>query len=140
MGSEPRAEDDLVEAAREAMESAYAPYSGFRVGAALEADDGRRFAGANVENAAYPVGLCAEQSALAAAVSAGARDFRRLALTVSGDEPASPCGKCRQALAEFGGDLEIVSEGAAGGRERWTLGELLPESFEGPRGRGDRGH
>ncbi len=140
MGSEQRVEDDLVEAARQAMQAAYAPYSGFRVGAVLEADDGRRFAGVNVENAAYPVGLCAEQSALAAAVSSGARRFRRLALTASGEEPASPCGKCRQALAEFGGDLEIVSEGAAGGRKRWTLGELLPESFEGPGARGGRGH
>lgn len=139
MGSEDRVEDDLVEAARQAMEAAYAPYSGFRVGAVLEAEDGRRFAGVNVENAAYPVGLCAEQSALAAAVSAGARSFRRLALTASGDAPASPCGKCRQALAEFGGDLEIVSEGAGGGRRRWTLGELLPESFEGPGPRGERG-
>lgn len=140
MGSERRAEDDLIEAAREAMGSAYAPYSGFRVGAALEADDGRRFSGVNVENAAYPVGLCAEQSALAAAVSAGARGFRRLALAVSGDEPASPCGKCRQALAEFGGDLRIVSEGTAGGRKRWTLAELLPDSFDGPGARDGRGH
>lgn len=129
-----------MEAAREAMGSAYAPYSGFRVGAALEADDGRRYSGVNVENAAYPVGSCAEQSALAAAVSAGARGFRRLALAVSGDEPAAPCGKCRQALAEFGADLRIVSEGAAGDRKRWTLAELLPDSFGVPTGRDGRGH
>lgn len=140
MGSEERAEDDLVEAARQAMQAAYAPYSGFRVGAVLEAEDGRLFGGVNVENASYPVGLCAEQSALAAAVSAGARQFRRLALTASADEPASPCGKCRQALAEFGPGLEIVSEGAAGGRRRWTLEELLPERFGGPGERDERGH
>lgn len=140
MGPEERVEDDLVEAARQTMDAAYAPYSGYRVGAVLEAEDGRRFGGVNVENASYPVGLCAEQSALAAAVSAGARRFRRLALAASGDEPASPCGKCRQALAEFGLDLEIVSEGAAGGRRRWTLGELLPENFGGPGTRDGRGH
>lgn len=132
MGEERSTEDALVAAAREAMGSAYAPYSGFRVGAVLEADDGRRFAGVNVENAAYPVGQCAEQSALGAAVSAGARSFRRLALVVSGGGPASPCGKCRQALAEFGGDLRIVSEGSGGERKRWTLDALLPDGFEGP--------
>lgn len=140
MRSEGRVEDDLIEAARQAMQSAYAPYSGFRVGAVLEADDGRRFAGTNVESASYPVGVCAEQAALAAGVTSGAREFRRLALTASGDEPVPPCGKCRQALAEFGADLEIVSEGTGGGRKRWTLGELLPDSFDGPRSRGERGH
>lgn len=121
--------DELMKAARRARDAAYAPYSGYRVGAALEDEDGRVFAGANVENASYPVGMCAEQAALGAAASAGARVFRRLALVVSGEEPASPCGRCRQALAEFGADLEILSEGSGGGRRRWTLGELLPDSF-----------
>lgn len=129
MGPQRSDEEELLDAARTAMSSAYAPYSGFRVGATLEAPDGRRFSGCNVENASYPVGMCAEQSALGAAVTAGAREFRRLALTVSGGDPATPCGKCRQALAEFGTDLEIVSEGADGGRRRWSLSELLPESF-----------
>ena len=121
--------DEPMDAARRARASAYAPYSGYRVGAALQADDGRVFAGANVENASYPVGMCAEQAALGAAASAGARSFRRLALTVSGQEPAPPCGRCRQALAEFGTGLEILSEGADGSRRRWTLEELLPDSF-----------
>lgn len=139
MASEATGEDELLEAAKGAMRSAYAPYSGFRVGAALETEDGRRFTGGNVENASYPVGMCAEQSALGAAVSAGAREFRRLALSVSGDEPAAPCGKCRQALAEFGTGLRIVSEGAAGGRRRWRLDDLLPDSFDGPRAGDVRG-
>lgn len=125
----PEDADELMEAARRAREAAYAPYSGYRVGAALEDENGRVFAGANVENAAYPVGMCAEQAALGAAATAGSRSFRRLALVVSGDVPASPCGRCRQALAEFGVDLEILSEGGDGGRRRWTLGDLLPDSF-----------
>lgn len=122
-------ETDLLAAAGRARDAAYAPYSDFLVGAALEADDGRVFTGCNVENASYPVGMCAEQAALGAAVTAGARRFRRLALSVSRGGPASPCGRCRQALAEFGGELVIVSEGASGGREEWTLADLLPHSF-----------
>lgn len=121
--------EDLMTAATRARESAYAPYSGYRVGAALETEDGRVFTGANVENASYPVGMCAEQAALGAAASAGARSFRRLALVVSGDAPASPCGRCRQALAEFGTGLEVVSRGAGGEHRSWTLEELLPDSF-----------
>ena len=129
MESEVETIDELIEAARSARDAAYAPYSEFRVGAALEAEDGRVFRGCNVENASYPVGMCAEQAALGAAVTASARSFRRLALAVSGGGPASPCGRCRQALAEFGADLVIVSEGADRERVEWTLGELLPHGF-----------
>lgn len=121
------------------MDAAYAPYSEFRVGAALEADDGRVFTGCNVENAAYPVGMCAEHAALGAAVSGGSRTFRRLALVVSGGSPASPCGKCRQALAEFGLDLEVLSVGREGEARRWRLDELLPDSFGLDGDRGGRG-
>lgn len=137
MGEADRSDAALMEAAREARDAAYAPYSEYRVGAALEAEDGRVFTGCNVENASYPVGMCAEQAALGAAVTAGARRFRRLALSVSGDEPASPCGRCRQALAEFGDGLAVLSEGSGGGREEWTLAELLPHGF-GLEGRGGR--
>jgi len=121
--------EELVGEARLAMAAAYAPYSGFHVGAALEATDGRRFIGCNVENASFPVTMCAERVALGAAVSAGVRSFRRLALCVSGQAPASPCGMCRQALAEFGAELEVFSEGAAGERQAWKLADLLPARF-----------
>lgn len=122
-------EKELVERARQARDAAYAPYSDFLVGAALEAGDGRIYGGCNVENASYPVGMCAEQSALGAAVTDGARDFRRMALAVSGRSPASPCGRCRQALAEFGTDLEVISVGEGGQVRRWKLDGLLPDSF-----------
>lgn len=121
--------DELVRLAREAMDAAYAPYSGFRVGAALESSDGRRFAGCNVENASYPVTTCAERVALGAAVTGGALRFRRVAICSSGVRPVPPCGMCRQALAEFGLDLEIVSVTPGGRHARWNLRDLLPESF-----------
>lgn len=127
--AEVRRPDTLVREARRAMDRAHAPYSGFRVGAALEDEEGGRWVGCNVENASYPVGTCAERVALGAAVTGGARRFRRLALCVSGDRPASPCGMCRQALAEFGLDLEIVSVTAGGAHARWNLRDLLPEAF-----------
>jgi cytidine deaminase len=124
--------DRLVDAARAAQAQAYAPYSGYRVGAALETEDGRIFAGANVESAAYGVSLCAERAALGAAVAAGARRFRRLVVLTESTPAGSPCGACRQALAEFGLDLGVEAVGPNDSR-RWQLGQLLPDSF----GRGD---
>lgn len=120
--------DPLVNAARAAQERAYAPYSRFHVGAALEAEDGRVFVGCNVENASYGLTICAERSAVCAAVSAGARRFRRAVVVSDTDPPAAPCGACRQVLAEFGRDLRI--EGVGPSRTVvWTIGELLPASF-----------
>lgn len=126
---EPRSWEDLAAQARAARERAYAPYSRFLVGAALEADDGRVFAGCNVENASYPVGTCAERVALGHAVVSGARAFSRIAIVTSGAIPAPPCGMCRQALAEFGRKLEIMSIGSNGETAVWSLRDLLPANF-----------
>jgi cytidine deaminase len=120
--------DTLIEAARSAQSRAYAPYSNFRVGAALETVDGIVFTGCNVENASYGLTICAERAALSAAVSAGARRFRRAVVVSDVDPPAAPCGACRQVLAEFGLDLPIDGVGS---REKvtWRLAELLPAAF-----------
>ena len=120
--------DPLQVAARAAQANAYAPYSRYRVGAALESQDGRIFTGCNVENASFGLALCAERAAVTAAVNAGARRFRRLLVASDSDPPASPCGACRQVLAEFGSDLVVVAVGPGGSRQ-WTLAELLPAAF-----------
>jgi cytidine deaminase len=118
----------LIVAARQAQSQAYAPYSDFRVGAAIEATDGRVFTGCNVENASYGLTICAERAALFAAVSAGARRFRRAVVVSNVDPPAAPCGACRQVLSEFEPGLPIEAVGT-GEAVRWTLSELLPAAF-----------
>ena len=119
---------DLVSQARAAMRQAWAPYSKFKVGAAIEAEDGRVFVGCNVESASYGLTICAERMALGAAVVAGARKPRRVVVATEVDPPAAPCGACRQLLVEFGLDLEVVAVGPKTER-RWTLGQLLPDAF-----------
>jgi cytidine deaminase len=119
----------LRAAAREARERAYAPYSGFQVGAALLTDDGRTFTGANVENASYGLSMCAERTAVFHAVAEGARGLRAVAVSATGDEPTWPCGACRQVLHEFGPDMVVISEGLGGRTEERKLTELLPLAF-----------
>jgi cytidine deaminase len=123
------AEDALVTAARAAQARAHAPYSKYHVGAALEAEDGRIFAGCNVENASYGLTICAERVAAGAAVTAGATRFRRVVIVTDSDPPGSPCGACRQFLAEFGLDIQVEAVGPRG-RRTWRLGELLPATFD----------
>jgi cytidine deaminase len=118
--------DALLDAARAARENAYAPYSGYRVGAAILSADGEIFCGANVENAAYPAGICAERAALSAAVTAGKRKFTALALW--GEAGITPCGLCRQALAEFS-DMWVIAAADGQPPKSYTLSRLLPESF-----------
>lgn len=119
----------LREAADAARANAWAPYSNFPVGAALETDDGRIFAGCNVENASYPAGTCAERVALGTAVAAGARRFVRVVITSTQQEPTPPCGICRQALVEFAPALEVYAVTPDGRTARWSLAELLPAPF-----------
>jgi cytidine deaminase len=121
-------DDALTAAARRARANAYAPYSEFTVGAALETDDGRVFVGVNVENASYGLTTCAERVAVGAAVTAGARRFRRLVIATGATPAAGPCGACRQVLAEFGTGLLVEAVGPQGAR-RWVLRDLLPDRF-----------
>ncbi len=123
-------DSDIVAAARAAMKNAYAPYSRFKVGAAVRGESGRLYAGCNVENAAYPQGWCAEASAIAALVMAGETRIVEAAVMGRGAAPCTPCGGCRQKLHEFaGGDLPIHVCGPEGLRRTVTLGELLPLAF-----------
>jgi len=116
---------ELLAAAREARARAYAPYSGFSVGAALLAGDGTVVSGCNVENASYGTSMCAERSALFAAVSRGIRAFEALAIAGPENVKITPCGACRQALAEFGDALVIVREE----QDDVVLRDLLPDAF-----------
>ncbi len=121
--------DALVAVAREIRSRAYVPYSGFHVGAALLAG-GRVFAAPNVENASYPLSVCAERNAATMAVAAGETVFEAIAVVTDAERPTSPCGGCRQVLNEFGPTIPVVSESADGSvRVMWTVDELLPDAF-----------
>ena len=119
----------LRDTAFAAMENAYAPYSRFRVGAAVKTTSGEIIAGCNVENAAYGEALCAERVAIAAAVARGMKEFEEIAIASESDEPAAPCGSCRQTMSEFAPDLKVTSYASNGKQVTWRLSELLPEAF-----------
>jgi cytidine deaminase len=122
--------DALLEAALAARENAYAPYSHFRVGAALEDAAGRFHTGCNIENATYGLTLCAERLAVFKAVSEGVRAFRRIAIAADADALAPPCGACRQILWEFCGDIEILLVDPRGKIESHRLKDLYPRPFD----------
>lgn len=126
----PEIEPELLAAAREVQAHAHVPYSGFRVGAALRTPSGAVFAGCNVENAAYPEGLCAEAGAIAAMAAAGERAIEVLVTVCDGDELVTCCGGCRQKIREFATpDTVIHNAGADGVRATFTIDEVLPASF-----------
>ena len=122
--------EHLVSAALEARQNAHAPFSKFKVGAAVEDDSGRVYTGCNVENATYGLTICAERVAIFKAVSEGARRFVRVAVVADTDKLTPPCGACRQILWEFCGDVEIVLANLNGKTETLRLGTLFPRAFD----------
>jgi len=122
--------DPLIAAALAVRENAFAPYSKFKVGAALEDTEGRIHTGCNVENATYGLTVCAERNAVFRAISEGVRKFRRLAVVADTDTLTPPCGACRQILWEFCGDVEIVLANLHGKTETYHLKDLFPKPFD----------
>ena len=122
--------DSLITAARTARENAHAPYSNFRVGAAVRAKSGRIFSGCNVENSTYGLTVCAERVAVFKAISEGVRKFRRVAVAADTDVLTPPCGACRQILWEFCGDVDIILVNPRGKTETYRLKELFPKPFD----------
>jgi len=124
-------EERLVELAHKARENAYAPYSNSKVGAALLTQSGHVYLGCNVENRSYPLGVCAERSAVSAAVSAGERDFTVIVISSENSPPVSPCGGCRQVLFEFSRHIKVIMVNDRGEKRVRVLSELLPEPYGG---------
>jgi cytidine deaminase len=120
-------DQELIALADKARAMAYAPYSNYRVGAALLTGSGKVYTGVNVENASYGLAICAERTAAVKAVSAGEREF--VAIAVVTDNGGSPCGACRQVLAEFGPQMRIILADSAGKSREYSMSELLPDSF-----------
>lgn len=120
--------EKLISAAKEAATKAYCPYSGYAVGAAVLTDSGRIYGGCNVENASYSLTVCAERNAIFKAVGEGEKEIVALCVYSAGDKPPYPCGACRQTLAEFCDDAEIIVAGKDGSKET-TLKKLLPSAF-----------
>ena len=129
MKPDPKQKTSLREAALRALDNAYAPYSNFRVGAALRTSSGEVITGCNMENSAYGLAICAETLAVASAVSQGLTDFDEIAIATDDTEPTPPCGACRQVLNEFAPNIKISSYTRDGREAVWTLDELLPHAF-----------
>lgn len=121
---------ELCERAREMLKMAYVPYSGFRVGAAVECEDGEVYTGCNIENAAYGPTVCAERTAIFKAVSEGRRRFRRIAIAAETEGFTYPCGVCRQVMVEFSPELEVLLTNRRGEIKKLPLRELMPYSFD----------
>lgn len=121
-------DQELLELADKAKDNAYAPYSKFRVGAALLTKEGSVFTGCNVENSSYGAAICAERSAVSCAVSSGFRNFEAIAIASSGEDTVYPCGICRQVLHEFNPEIRIICQGKDG-FETYRLSELMPKGF-----------
>jgi cytidine deaminase len=121
--------DQLVEAAKAAQRKAYAPYSGFKVGAALLTSDNQIITGCNVENTTYGLSVCAERVAITKAVSEGYSDFKFLVVSGDSQEPCSPCGACRQFMLEFNPEMQVLMVGKNGHRQMMTVSQLLPRAF-----------
>jgi cytidine deaminase len=122
---------NLIEAAVKVRRHAYAPYSNFAVGAALLTKSGRVFTGCNIENISFRLTVCAEEGAVAAAISAGEKDFVAIAVATNSKEPAMPCGACRQVLAEFNPEMEVITSTIDGREETARVNELLPGAKQG---------
>ncbi len=125
----PPNDEELITRARQAQQNAYAPFSHFKVGAALLTDKGQIYSGCNVENSTYGATNCAERSAVFTAVCSGARSFQKIVVVTDSEEPAMPCGICRNVLFEFSPNMEIVAVGASGKTERIQLSALFPKGF-----------
>ncbi len=123
-------EKDLIEAATKVRDNAYAPFSDFRVGAALETDDGEIFAGCNVESASYGLTVCAERVAIWKAISEGKRKIKHIAVVADTEELTPPCGVCRQIIWEFGGDIPVIMANLKGKTETLQMKDLLPRAFD----------
>ncbi len=122
---------DLMDAARAARENAHAPYSGFKVGAAIRTRQGTVYAGCNVENVSYPEGTCAEAGAIAAMVAAGETEIAEVLVIADSPVPVTPCGGCRQRLSEFASpEVPVILADLSGEAGRMTLGDLLPGAFD----------
>ena len=121
--------DKLIAEAKMAREKAYAPYSNFKVGAAVLTIDGKIFIGSNVENSSYGLSICAERAAIFNAVSSGYKKFTKIAVVTDSEPPASPCGACRQVIFEFGDDIEVIMANLKGDIKIMKIDELLKDGF-----------